>query len=99
MSSDKLRISFICSRPVPVVTIQDILNATLDTQNENQDDTSVNQLPMEEQIQHFSERVMNELKTIATWLTENRKGTDYMSIYSQVCSTLIGPNGLGRLFL
>jgi len=75
------------SRPVPVVTIQDILNNTQETASD--DTTSVSDVPMEEHIQHFSERVMNELKQIADWLTENRKGTDYMSIYSQVRATIL----------
>lgn len=72
------------SKPVPVVTIQDILNAMV----ENSDNNS--ELDAEEDpIQHFSEKVMNELATIATWLTEHKKGVDFMSMYSQYRSTML----------
>lgn len=77
------------SKPVPVVTIQDILNATIDN------DDTISEFSMEDHIQHFSERVMDELKTIASWLTENRKGTDYMSIYSQIRSMILQQSLLG----
>lgn len=69
------------SKPVPSITIQDILNAMV----ENAD--TVSQLSVEDtQIQHFSERVMDDLGTIANWLTKHKKGTDFMSVYSQIRS-------------
>jgi len=67
------------SKAVPPVTIQDILNAMA----ENAD--AVSQISEEEtQIEHFSERNMNELATIANWFTSHKKSTDFMNVYSQI---------------
>jgi len=72
------------SRPVPIVTIQDILNAML-TQNDTSSQTSTDEL----HLQHFSEQVMNDLATIANWLVEHRNSTDFMSMYSQIRSSML----------
>ena len=72
------------SKPVPVVTLQDILSAMIDT-SDSVSRTSADDNP----IQHFSEKIMTDLGTIANWLTEHKKSTDFMSVYSQIRSSML----------
>ena len=74
------------SKPVPTVTIYDMLSAMGDT-NSN-DDTSQTSYD-DTNIDHLPERTMIELKTIASWLTTHGTNSDFMSIYSQVRSTAL----------
>ena len=74
------------SKPVPVITIYDMLNAMA----ENNSSDSVSQCSVEDvSIDHLPERTTMELKTIAGWLTAHGTNTDFMSVYSQVRSTAL----------
>ena len=74
------------SKPVPSVTIYDMLSAMNDS-NIN-DDTSQASFD-DTNIDHLPERTMIELKTIASWLTTHGTNSDFMSVYSQVRSTAL----------
>lgn len=73
------------SKPVPAVTIYDMLSANEANSNDDTSQTSIE----DTNIDHLPERTMTELKTIASWLTAHGTNTDFMSVYSQVRSTAL----------
>ena len=74
------------SKPVPSVTIYDMLSAMSDTNmNDDASQTSYD----DANIDHLPERTMIELKTIASWLTTHGTNTDFMSVYAQVRSNTL----------
>lgn len=75
------------SKPVPTVTIYDMLNVMM-AEMSSTDDTSQTSFD-DSNIDHLPERTMIELKTIANWLTAHGTNKDFMSVYSQVRSTAL----------
>ena len=74
------------SKPVPPVTIHDMLSAMSEANaSDNTSQTSVDDMS----IDHLPERTMTELRTIAGWLTAHGTNTDFMSVYSQVRSSAL----------
>jgi len=75
------------SKPVPSVTIYDMLSAIMTGANTS-DDASQTSYD-DTNIEHLPERTMIELKTIASWLTMHGNNQDFMSVYAQIRSNVL----------
>ncbi|XP_065659381.1 exocyst complex component 7 isoform X2 [Hydra vulgaris] len=76
------------SRPIAVLDIQNMINSDNFDESNGEEKEKI-------QITHFPESIMAQICMVSSWLVEKKKGTDFMSFYSQIRSNILSQSLLG----